>query len=422
MKEKWWRRVAILGILVVSVAGCEREEEELSQEEEFPQAVELVSPAEGAEFADSAPVFVWRKEPLAASYVFKITANDFSTGAVLFEDTLADTVWEMSQHLFFQIYQGSYRWGLAPLPKKDSLLWSETRTFKVDKSCPEPAPLMISPEDGAVFDVARPGFVWHKVNSASSYVIRIVKDAFFTGELLIEDTLTDTAYTMSQNDFEVALNADYVWSVAPLYSEGGPTWREFRGLTFNKPMPALDLDTTYFPLGMGYEWTYQRHIWGADYSDPDDPDPPVWDYYDTITLRVADSVFGVNGWEFHLEGYLFHDTGDTVYIFGNRVLVFNEEKIPLNPTATGEIEPNQGVEIIYRSDTLQLSYKLSETWEPIGGSWSQRTASRIKGVGVVTQLSESSSYGHGWSKESNTVDTLLYFVKGQDTIWRREEP
>lgn len=416
--KKQWKMLLILGVMILALWGCQRDEDETI---DYPSAVTLIAPQDGTHFKETPPTFLWSSDSLATSYILRIATDEFSTGAVLIKDTLTDTIYKMSENLFSQIYQGTYEWAVAPHPAEDELLWSEVWSFSVDKSYPPPPPILIAPEDGAVFDLEPPDFIWHNDNSATTYVIRVVKDAFFTGEKIVVDTLKDTTYTMTQEDFEIALNDDYIWSVAPLYPQGGLIWREFRSLTLDKPMPELNLDTTYFPLGLNYEWAYERHLWGYDASDPDNPDPPEWDYYDTIVVRVVDSIFGSNGWEFYLEGYLFRDVGYTVYIFGNRVLVFDEEKIPFNPEATGPVDPNQGVEIIYSSDTLNLSLKLSETWEPIGESWSERTTSRIKGIGVVAQLFESWSYGHGWEKESNVVDTLLYFFNGKDTVWRREE-
>jgi|GEM_PF-1354968 len=415
--KKQWKMLLILGVMILALWGCQRDEDETI---DYPSAVTLIAPQDGTHFKETPPTFLWSSDSLATSYILRIATDEFSTGAVLIKDTLTDTIYKMSENLFSQIYQGTYEWAVAPLPAEDELLWCEVWTFNVDKSSPPPAPILIAPEDGAVFDLEPPTFIWHKDNSASSYVIRVVKDAFFTGEKIVVDTLKDTTYTMTQEDFEIALNDDYIWSVAPLYPQGGLIWREFRSLTLDKPMPELNLDTTYFPLGLNYEWAYERHLWGADYSDPNNPDPPVWDYYDTVTITVADSVLGVNGWEFYLEGYLFRDVGDTVYIFGNRVLVFEDEKIIFNPQATGPRGANEGLEITYSQDTLNLSEAFLETWEPIGESYLRKAVSRIKGTGVVAQLYRSSSSGHGWEKESNVVDTLLYFFNGKDTVWRRE--
>lgn len=409
--KKQWKMLLILGAMILALWGCQRE---------FPQAPILISPEDGEVFTDQAPTFIWQSVEETTEYIIRISKDSFTEGAVLVEDTLEDTTYTMTDNIFQQLSTGSYEWAVAPLPAEDELLWSEVWSFSVDKSYPPPPPILIAPEDGAVFDLEPPDFIWHKDSEATNYVIRIVKDAFFTGEKIVVDTLKDTTYTMTQEDFEIALNADYVWSVAPLYLEGGLTWREFRSFTLDKPMPELDLDTTYFPLGLNYEWAYERHLWGYDASDPDNPDPPEWDYYDTIVVRVVDSIFGSNGWEFYLEGYLFRDVGDTVYIFGNRVLVFDEVKIRLHPEPVERVDPYNGVEITYSEDTLFVSDFYHQTREPVGFYSTKQIASRLKGIGVINQSYIHEAMGHGWGEGSNVVDSLLYFYNGQDTVWRRE--
>jgi len=231
--KKHWKTLLILGAMLIALWGCQRDEDETI---DYPSAVTLIAPQDGTHFKETPPTFLWSSDSLATSYILRIATDEFSTGAVLIKDTLTDTIYKMSENLFSQIYQGSYEWAVVPLPAADSLLWSEVWSFSVDKSYPPPLPILIAPENGAVFDLEPPDFIWHKDNSASSYVIRVVKDAFFTGEKIVVDTLKDTTYTMTQEDFEIALNADYIWSVAPII-EGGLTWREFRTIILDKPLP-----------------------------------------------------------------------------------------------------------------------------------------------------------------------------------------
>ncbi|MEA3312619.1 MAG: hypothetical protein U9Q76_10420 [candidate division WOR-3 bacterium] len=229
--KKHWKMLLILGAMLIALWGCQRDEDETI---DYPSAVTLTAPQDGTHFKETPPTFLWSSDSLATSYILRIATDEFSTGAVLIKDTLTDTIYKMSENLFSQIYQGTYEWAVAPLPAEDKPLWSDAWSFSVDKSL---ASILIAPEDGAVFDLEPPDFVWHKDSEATNYVIRIVKDAFFTGEKIVVDTLKDTTYTMTQEDFEIALNADYVWSVAPII-EGGLTWREFRTIIFDKPLPA----------------------------------------------------------------------------------------------------------------------------------------------------------------------------------------
>ncbi|MBD3285061.1 hypothetical protein GF359_01685 [candidate division WOR-3 bacterium] len=292
-----------------------------------------------------------------------------------------------------------------------------------EEELPQPVTL-ISPEDGTVFSSSPLTFIWTEGELTQTYVIRIVKDAFFTGEVIVEDTLDDTTYTLSQEDFEIALNADYVWSVALLGAQGGLTWREFRSFTLDKLMPILDLDTTYFPYGLNNQWVYERHVWGYEFTTyPDDPGRD-WDYYDTVSISVNDSLFGINGWTFYLnscfqDGNPRHYDGDTVNIVGNWLTVFGDYKIFLYPEETDTLGYEDGIEVIYKQDTLRLTKKTSDFEEPIS-FWNWRwTTSRIKGIGVIRQLYEDSYSGHGCGDEQNIEDSLLYFIKGQDTVWRK---
>lgn len=396
-------------LLALAVLSCEKEEEVV-----FPQAVQLISPSDGETFTDQAPTFTWSSDTLATSYILRIAVDDFSNGAVLIVDTLQNTTYQMSENLLLQLYKGSFQWAVAPLPAEEELLWSEHWTFSIDKSSAEP--FLISPDDGAVFDVTSPTFIWYEDVDASAYVIRIVKDAFFSGVVIVEDTLTDTTYTMSAEDFVGSLNSDYMWGVACTYGSEGITWKGIRSFTLDKPSIDIDLDTTYFPFGLDYSWTYENYHYHDEWMYPY-PDTS----YDTVTIRVVDSTFGENGWIFTLNGS-FQDVGDTVSIVGNRIFVYGLEWISIIPKA-GEYDA--GIEVEYDADTVNVSRHTSGhyLWDDyLDAYWtSHRNSLRIKGVGVVfANYDRFDQFGHTGYIDIYHSSTLLYFCKGTDTIWRRE--
>lgn len=393
------------------ILGCEEEVPEVL----YPATVALLTPEEGSVFTESAPEFVWSSDSLATSYIIKIAVDDFGDGFVLYQDTLTDTIWQMGNDLFTQIYQGSYEWSVAPLPVEEELLWSNPLTFSIDNSSPEP--FLISPEDGAVFDVSAPVFNWYKAPEASSYVIRIVKDAFFSGVVIVEDTVTDTTYTMPAEDFVGSLNSDYVWGVGVLGSSEGITWRGLRSFELDKPAIDLDLDTTYFPFGLDYSWTYETYSWYYYWEAPYPPE----EEYDTVTITVTDSIFGESGWIFYLNGS-FRDVGDTVSILGNKVFLYDSEWISINPKI-GDYDA--GIAVNYEDDTACISRHTSGhyLWDDfLDAYWScDRSVLRLKGIGVVF---EEYSYNDRWGESGEEAwynsSSLLYFCKGTDTIWRRE--
>jgi hypothetical protein len=279
---------------------------------------------------------------------------------------------------------------------------------------PEP-PELISPQDGAVFDILPPTFIWSRENSLDNYVIRIAKDNFLTGEIIVDDTLEDTIYHMSENDFEIALNADYFWSVAPLDAQGGVTWREFRKLTLNKPIPELNLDTTYFPFGLNYNWSYETYTLHEEWTWPY-PDTT----YDTIAWEVVDSLLLGNEWRFILqndESFL-----DTVFIRGSKIFIFGEW-LPLKPV-TGNY--GSGIKVGYRKDTLYVTSHTAGSYmwdETLTAYWEcDQSYSRIKGIGLIYEDSYYHEvFGQNGSTWTYWKSSLLYFCKGTDTVWRRNQ-
>ncbi|MBA7596091.1 hypothetical protein ES703_03060 [subsurface metagenome] len=293
-----------------------------------------------------------------------------------------------------------------------------------DTGEPTEEPLLIEPQDSTVFALEPPLFIWHSYSSAEGYVIHISKDDFILGELLLEDTLEDTTYSMPENVFEWVLNGDYIWSVAPLIGSDRVGWWEFRSFSIDKPPLELSLDSTYFPLGLDYEWTYERHSWGSHYDIEGEYE---WDEIDTITITVADSTREEDTWVFYLEGGAFRDgtpfsyQGDTIHIFRTQILVFGNYKIPLLPQATGPKQTNEGLEVIYEKDTLCLALKEWYSYGPVSDQTYIRSTSRLKGVGVIRQFYEDSYSGHCCGDEQNIEDRLLYFIKDGDTIWKCED-
>lgn len=501
------KRVVLLAtalLVITAFISCHEEIEEL------PQSPILVSPQDGAVFSEQPPTFVWNLEPLAENYLIRVTQN--SSHQAIVNDTTQDTTYTLSELLFAQLWGGTYTWAVASLCEEEGPRWSDSRSFEIDRPEP-PDSVLISPQDGSVFDNQPPVFLWHSFEGANGYVLRVVRDSFMLGELLVEDTLNDTTYTMTKNMFEGAVNGNYVWAVAPIihddkigwwefrtfsiekplpegpqliqpldgegFESEPPTfiwlaeplatsywlvlygtttpfpdtlvsdtvadtnytlnqklfaesfngdytwkvasistageliWSESRNLAFKKPLPALDLDTTYFPFGLEYEWVYESYNEGWDHYGGGE-------WYDTVTITVLDSTFSANGWAFELEGvyqygddsYAFWDVGKHVYIYGEVVAVFNKEKINLDPEPRGSYE--EGFEVSYKNDTLYIA-----SYNPSNYSYSRSSTYRLKGIGVVKQSHyESRDYGWvGWSAD----DRLLYFIKGQDTVWRHQE-
>jgi hypothetical protein len=188
-----------------------------------------------------------------------------------------------------------------------------------------------------------------------------------------------------------------------------------------KPEEAqnLDLDTTYFPFGRGYEWCYERHREGFDSWEE-------WNYYDTSIVKVTDSFWTEDTLFFKIDGPGLYDikyyvAGFLAKIYNGKIRVFGYpypgDTIALIPAEQEKGEfPEEFFEVSYNEDTLYL-YS-SYDWGDIGISESGvSSSSRVRGIGVVKQILNWNDYD---AAENNRSCRLLYFYNGQDTVYKAD--
>ena len=284
------------------------------------------------------------------------------------------------------------------------------------------APTLTAPENGTVFDTLPPTFIWSWEEFADDYVIRI----YMGSSTDIQDTLAGTTYAMSKTLFETLLNGTYNWAAAAMSEDGELFWSESRSFVIDKPEEpqGLDLDTTYFPLGLGYEWCFERYA----RSEGDDGEGQTWNFdrYDTFTVSIIDSfsagdtivfTFFKTGrnllrmpdfmpyclWEFYEAARVYKDSVYTV-IWGMVDLVPDPASLP------GFIK--------YHGDTLELIYL---SWSP--GLEDNIYIRHNVGIGTIRQTYYHRFYGDVPPypyEEQDETDHLLWFYNGQDTIYKTD--
>ncbi len=177
----------------------------------------------------------------------------------------------------------------------------------------------------------------------------------------------------------------------------------------------VDLDTTYFPLGLGYEWKYQRHSWGKQTSEDS---TTTWDYYDTFTVSVADSFWEGKTMMIRFasdSGKPFRDLDNPAKVMDGKVLVQRWDGITpwVNPY---QPEEKLYIGISYSGDTLNFShvesfYGLEYTTSH--GEWIKR----LREIGLIHQGSAYSFYSSEYEEERNTRDSLILFTTHEGQVW-----
>lgn len=273
------------------------------------------------------------------------------------------------------------------------------------------APVLVAPEDGAVFDSLPPTFVWSG-QVGQEYYLMILKDSLWSSHALVSNGVTDTSYSLSMDDFLSADIGVYEWTVGVMDSLTDtliyPSPRKFHIREFVFP---LDLDTTFFPFGMGYEWRYETHDW-------------INSLYDTTSVKVIDSFWDSDTFLFKLEGSLFF-LGDIVKIRRNRVELIDWGPVPVIPDedsiertySYADTSFTYGRTITYIGDSLKIhSYfrKYFGWTEGLKGT-RDTTSILIRGIGAVHQKGDLYIYGDDWEDMSYT---LLWFYNGKDTVYK----
>ncbi len=181
----------------------------------------------------------------------------------------------------------------------------------------------------------------------------------------------------------------------------------------------IDLDTTYFPFGLGYEWRYEWHEW----QRADDPGWESWDRYDTFTIRVIDSFWLDDTLCIELDGGTFNGLSNPVKITKNHITVLGKEiKIDPCKKTTYDSDKNITYKVDFIEDTLIVSTAQELTYDENVNGTTTIWTNQLKGMGAFAQGSSATAwdwrYG-GWY--SGFTDRLLYFYNRQDTVYKAPE-
>ena len=227
-------------------------------------------------------------------------------------------------------------------------------------------------------------FTWQSVEGALIYSLEIASDDKFDAMLFSDSTIDAVSCVIPIDSLD--WDSTYYWRVRASDWRGWGEWSEPVNFTFKL---GFDLDTTYFPFGLGREWRYERHHYGYDSLD-------TWDYYDTLTIRVTDSIW--------IDGVL-HITLDTNFaLLENPIRIWESNKIEikgymsttvlLEPYSVsmdtegwGEPDFIKSIRVYYLMDTLAVvsHQTLMKSYSPDETNEDSLSAKFIKRIGPVVQ-------------------------------------
>jgi hypothetical protein len=194
-----------------------------------PSAPLLVSPADGSLDLSEDVAFIWRSVDLAQTYHLQVsTLSDFST-TVINESGISDTT-KVIENLPLNI---TYYWRVRAVTEGQTQSeWSTVWTFNT-VGIP-PAPLLVSPVDGAMDQPMSITFRWNPAAGAETYRLQISTVSDFSSTFTDQSALTDTTLQVDGFD-EVRM---YYWRVRATNEFGDGEWSQVRDFTTRAGVPV----------------------------------------------------------------------------------------------------------------------------------------------------------------------------------------
>lgn len=165
---------------------------------------QLTSPNDGASNLPLDVSFDWSPSSKAEMYNFQISANNnfiFSYENIITSATDYDIFYKLTPNT-------KYYWRVRGKSGGIYSSWSQVRSFTTLM----PPPTQIAPPKDTISVQHNTKFVWSKVEDATKYRLYISKDSLQTDIVLKKDGITDSTYTLADNEKLKPLT-HYYWSV-----------------------------------------------------------------------------------------------------------------------------------------------------------------------------------------------------------------
>ena len=167
----------------------------------------LITPFNGATGVSTTPYFSWTSVNEAILYNIQVSlVSDFST-TVINRNITGDTTYTPTFHLADNT---QYYWRVNAQNEIDETsLWSEIWSFTTIKTG-IPAPILLTPLNGATGVSVTPDFKWTSVSGATIYNIQVTRLSDFSTTVINLNITGDTTFTPTDS---LAKNTQYYWRV-----------------------------------------------------------------------------------------------------------------------------------------------------------------------------------------------------------------
>ena len=179
----------------------------------------LIAPIKGTTGVLLTPCFLWTSVNEAISYNIQVSlVTDFST-TVINRNITGDTTYTPTLPLAGNT---QYYWRVDAQNATEISLWSEVWSFTTLRTG-IPAPILLTPLNGATGVSVTPNFTWTSVSGATLYNIQVTLLSDFSTTVLNQNIIEDTTYTPTM---PLSENTQYYWRVNAQNTTETSHWSE----------------------------------------------------------------------------------------------------------------------------------------------------------------------------------------------------
>jgi hypothetical protein len=191
----------------------------------------LVAPENGAEGLRSTILFEWQRTERSVHYRFQVATDPNFLNIFIDQGNITATSYEVTS----LAYQTVYYWRVAGSNAAGQGEWSETRQFST--LYVPPAPILVSPDNGAEGLLSTITFQWEETVRSDSYHLQIATDANFSNRVFDQEGLTSTSTEVTDLNYQTL----HYWRVRGTNSAGQGEWSIVRNFftLFVPPAPNL---------------------------------------------------------------------------------------------------------------------------------------------------------------------------------------
>ncbi|MDQ3019456.1 MAG: T9SS type A sorting domain-containing protein [Bacteroidota bacterium] len=204
---------------------------------QVPAAPVLLNPQNNLSYISLTPLLDWQNVISAESYMIQLS-RDISFNNLIINQTSLTSEYQIPVSTLN--YDSIYYWRVNAANSNGTGAWSTVWNFRTTTFLP-PAPVLLTPVNGALEITLAPTLDWNNAPTALTYNVQVSLDSNLISPIISQSNLVSSQYIIPVSTFSI--NTLYYWRVSSTNTNGTGSWSfvwRFRTVT----LPAAPILTS----------------------------------------------------------------------------------------------------------------------------------------------------------------------------------